>query len=361
MSKSTALLFLIPLIAACSSGSGRDPIVEPPPPDNELGTVTSAGAQLSGSGAFAALKLDFPPNAVSQSIVVTLVSATPTELDERSALGLAADLGPDGQRFDVPISLTMPFDPMQIDDEVADESLIVIVESEGTIEELEPSAIDRTGGTLTVAVDHFSRFWAAKKEVAAPIIREVASYLPQTIGAEYEYVDDGTGRVTEEDLPNVGTVRVLEFDGLFGLYLQPEEDGSISMLGEHDADAGFQNAHEMWTAMPSSIEVPSSTDTDYTYAGFQPWPELDQPAWAGIGTATVEAIDVDPLTIGETTYEDVLHIRISSEFSETPEGGGDPVAGSSSWEFWLAEGIGPVRYSQDGGDPVDLVSTNMPL
>lgn len=70
-----------------------------------------------------------------------------------TVIGPVVRLGPDGQRFEEPVRLEVPFEPAKVD---ADDQVAVITWSGGLGERLQPISVDRDAGFVIVETRHFS-------------------------------------------------------------------------------------------------------------------------------------------------------------------------------------------------------------
>lgn len=124
-------------------------------------TVGPAGGTVAASGAgdLAGASVVIPPGALSAPTRIVLASAgplaPPSDGDQPS--GPAVDLRPSGILFDVPVSVTLPYDLARIPADAAPGDLRVLVrEDDGSSLELLPTAVDEEAGTVTVAAGGFS-------------------------------------------------------------------------------------------------------------------------------------------------------------------------------------------------------------
>ncbi|MEM1416274.1 MAG: hypothetical protein AAGH15_15305 [Myxococcota bacterium] len=112
--------------------------------------ITETGGVVTSEDGL--LTLAFPTGAVSEPTFITvdpIVDATPFE-DQVSEV---YDLGPDGQTFDVPVTLSFQMDAI-----AADEELYVANLDGATPVEVEGSSWDPETGTVTAPLTHFSRY-----------------------------------------------------------------------------------------------------------------------------------------------------------------------------------------------------------
>ena len=115
----------------------------------QVGTeITDAGGVVESPDGL--LRLAFPAGAVGESTFITVDEEAPTLADQVS---MTYDFGPDGARFDVPVTLTF-----QMDGIGEDEELFVANLDGADPVEVEGSAYDPATGTVTAPREHFSRY-----------------------------------------------------------------------------------------------------------------------------------------------------------------------------------------------------------
>lgn len=113
------------------------------------GFVVDGGSELEG------LRLEVPADAVEAEVRVgvTPTGGLPTENDI-DWVGPAADFGPDGQQFSVPVRITLPL-TQSIDDR---EPVVRVVSADGTRELIAGAAVTVSDGFMSFEIDHFTRF-----------------------------------------------------------------------------------------------------------------------------------------------------------------------------------------------------------
>jgi Cys-rich repeat protein len=113
------------------------------------------------SSRLAGLSLDVPAGALAEPTTLTLLpSADLPPQEEVTWIGPAADLGPDGLRFDVPVTLTLPIDAADFGD---DEPVVRVVSADGATEWLTGSDLTVVDGAVRFAVDHFTTFQTGRR------------------------------------------------------------------------------------------------------------------------------------------------------------------------------------------------------
>lgn len=113
--------------------------------------VGIAGGQLTnvdGSGA-----LLIPAGALSASTPISMIATTGA-----GDFAPTLDLGPDGTQFNVPVTLTMPYEPSRLPPGVLPRDLRVVMFDGTGWREVAGSAVDEDAATLSAPISHFSTY-----------------------------------------------------------------------------------------------------------------------------------------------------------------------------------------------------------
>ena len=137
--------------------------------------VDPAGGEVSL--AEGVVNLVFPPGAVSEAVFVTAGPATGLPAEPVPILGTAFDLGPDGILFDVPVTLTMQYDPANVPDGVPEEELRIHKLVDGSYIQMDAGVVDLANHSASATIDGFSvyvllsrLFPGSPADVEAPVV-----------------------------------------------------------------------------------------------------------------------------------------------------------------------------------------------
>jgi 5'-nucleotidase/UDP-sugar diphosphatase len=112
-------------------------------------------------GDYAGMEVTIPAGAVTADVTIEVYETEP--LSDDGVVGVAVEMLPAGTTFNVPITITLPFNPAQVP--VDQEYLLVIKKFDGTITSIKPTSIDRANGLVTFQTSSFSIFYAALTSV----------------------------------------------------------------------------------------------------------------------------------------------------------------------------------------------------
>ena len=147
LNKFTVLVMAI--ISVVSLSCGDDDSETPQNPnliDASGGTVTSVIKDLT---------INIPAGALSAPTEITVVETTahPT-----GNIGVVYDLGPDGTKFNSPVSLTFDYDPTEIPTGGDENDLVIAFAESGNWIPLSSNTVNTSNNTVTATTDHFTPF-----------------------------------------------------------------------------------------------------------------------------------------------------------------------------------------------------------
>jgi hypothetical protein len=146
----------------------------PPPPPIVVPGITDITGFITPEGvlieAVTAESFDGLAQLIINEGTIGLVNGEPiaeismTEMEDpppppahSSVIGLAYDFGPDGATFDLPITLTITYNPALIPEGVAEQNLVIARWRDGEWINLD-SVVDPVTNTITATVSHFTTF-----------------------------------------------------------------------------------------------------------------------------------------------------------------------------------------------------------
>lgn len=150
----TTALFLLAFAACGGGGDGDDPTAPHTPPSGQIigaagGTLTAADGQVS---------LDFPADAVTTEISVTVQACGAAPADAGMVASRRYEFGPDGTHFRWPVAVTIRYDPSALPAGVAQEDLRLCHVVEDTWASVTWSSVDTAAHTVSGAVWSFSSY-----------------------------------------------------------------------------------------------------------------------------------------------------------------------------------------------------------
>lgn len=134
------------LLAAC----GSDGITGPEP----VGRVDARGGTVQAQSG--QVVLDFPPGAVSTEVGVTVEPAQGPPRGEGLLPGSAFDFGPDGIRFDEPVTLTIQFEAGELPADGVERGLAIHRAVGDGWQRIPGSVVDEGANRVTARIDGFS-------------------------------------------------------------------------------------------------------------------------------------------------------------------------------------------------------------
>jgi hypothetical protein len=137
------------VLAACSSST---------PPPSGGGTVGSNGGAVAAGDAAA---VDIPPGALGANTPITITPTTAAAPDATDEVGTVYLFGPEGTQFEVPVTVTLAFDPtlLPTGDTSSDIEIFTAPAGTTTYSALATTIIDNTH--VAAPTTHFSIFVAA--------------------------------------------------------------------------------------------------------------------------------------------------------------------------------------------------------
>ena len=326
-------LCLLFLAAACSNSDC--------PPPLATATIGPAGGSLAAPEGAPAMNV--PAGALAQDIVFRVdpgvISIVPGFVD----VGQAFEFSPANTVLAVPAQLLIPFDPARLPDPTATGDLQVgLRTSTGQVVALAPSTIDTALGRATFATSQLGTFWLAAPDVVAP-----DELFPLGNGDIYLF-DTGlvlsVARTTVEpnfeplEVQKVTFTRVGFTDGL---YLD-DSNGNLAMLGRWQVPTYQQRDDIPVLLIADGDPIGYSRVVIGSYLGFSPF-GTSIGAYTGlqqVKTRLIKRVSV----VTALGYFDTVHVRIESQWIETPGG-----QGADSLDLWLANGVGPVQVRFNDG------------
>jgi hypothetical protein len=162
--KLAALSCLLAITACAGNGGGDDtgddtppagaplvtPVGEPTGPATTVEIGPDGGRAASPDGSIA---IDIPPGAVAATTAITL---QPITSGVPGTIGSAWRLGPEGQTFAVPVTITFAYDPAVIGDYGPDALVVSFHNAEGGWNVVPVTATDAAAHTVSVQSPHFS-------------------------------------------------------------------------------------------------------------------------------------------------------------------------------------------------------------
>ena len=137
-------------------GGGETAVGKVVQPDVGAQIVVGAGTDLVGAA------INVPAGALTAPTLISIRSASPEVLaDPDTGAGPTVEFLPSGLQFSQPVTVTVPIDvtslPVQT---TADDITVLVVESDGSSQEVIPTTVDLDAGVCTVPTSSFSRFTA---------------------------------------------------------------------------------------------------------------------------------------------------------------------------------------------------------
>lgn len=311
--------------------------------NGNLLTGTGGGSIKAQPGSpVAGTKLDIPAQALSAPAFITVGAGTVVPEAGWMAVGPAAAWSPAGLRFDVPATLTLPFDPASIPAGAADTDLRVkFVDANGNIQTLIPTSIDRASGLVTVPITQLGTYW-----VSAPFVdpnqttADLREYLPLNLGDRYEY-DTGFTINVEPGINNDPSLAYVD-NNLGVLRVEStlfQNDGTLVTNGWTGRIYQFDMATPL-------VRAPAMPTFGQQYTASSPW-TLTIPPGSAVPAATgmtdligeVQRVPVQE-ALATTGFADVLQLATVRTWS---------VDGFGVFEeeldfVWLARNVGPVLF-----------------
>lgn len=143
--------------------------------DTSGGTVTSINNDLT---------ITIPAGALSVPTEITIIETT---AHPAGNLGVVYDLGPDGTKFNSPVSLTFEYDPSNIPVDRDENDLVVAFAESGGWVPLSNNVVDNGNNTVTATTDHFTPFTVFLIEIEEEIVPPSnLTYEPN----EYDIIPD---------------------------------------------------------------------------------------------------------------------------------------------------------------------------
>ena len=104
--------------------------------------------------------LDFPAGALTTDVEITVQPVDDSELPDGVLPGTAVDLGPDGQEFEEPVTLTIEYDDTGLSAEEEELLSIHLLQDDGTLLRVE-TTVDTDANVATAQLTHFSTYSVA--------------------------------------------------------------------------------------------------------------------------------------------------------------------------------------------------------
>jgi len=117
-------------------------------------SVGAAGGEVTTEDGSVGLVI--PDGALGSDVSITIEEAP--ELPTSGDFAVPVDLGPDGQTFAEPITLTLGFDPELLPEGVATSDLAIVTWMDDHWEEVPGGALNEVDNTLSVQITHFSYY-----------------------------------------------------------------------------------------------------------------------------------------------------------------------------------------------------------
>ena len=155
-----AALFLIIVAGGCSRLPGRrgndvmilaKTAVGSPAGANSIKNIGPDGGTISSSDG--RITLNIPPNAVTNA---TEFSIQPITNMADGGIGNAFRLGPNGQKFAIPVEVTFRSDESQLADNETNKLVVAYQDGNGAWQTLDTRYVDDAGKTITVSTTHFT-------------------------------------------------------------------------------------------------------------------------------------------------------------------------------------------------------------
>ena len=143
-----AIILLLAGLPACSNDD------DPATPGSGATTIGPSGGTVTGGGGN--VELVFPPGAVATEIDVTIDPASSPPQDDGMILNRAYDFGPDGTQFQVPVPMTITYDPADIPAGVTETDLRLCQAAGGSWSQLAGSTVDTQAHEVSGEVTSFS-------------------------------------------------------------------------------------------------------------------------------------------------------------------------------------------------------------
>jgi hypothetical protein len=125
-------------------------------PSDEPDVIGPGGGQIETDQAI----LDIPPGALTTDVEITVEPVDDSQLPDGVLPGTALDLGPDGQEFDEPVTLTIEYDDTGLSAEEEAELSIHLLQDDGTLLMVE-TTVDTDANLATAQLTHFSTYAVA--------------------------------------------------------------------------------------------------------------------------------------------------------------------------------------------------------
>ncbi|MEM6369331.1 MAG: hypothetical protein AAF851_13590 [Myxococcota bacterium] len=113
------------------------------------------GFDVDDGSALDGLSLEVPAGALDEEVTLGVTPSVNLPVEQNiDWIGPAADFGPDGQQFAVPVRITMPLSQSLSDGE----AVVRVISADGTQELLSGASVQVSAGSVSFEIDHFTRF-----------------------------------------------------------------------------------------------------------------------------------------------------------------------------------------------------------
>ena len=138
--------------------------------------VGPGGGQVSAADG--AVNLDFPADALTEAAFVGAEPTTDLPVGAEPIRGTAFDFGPDGIVFDVPVTLTIGYDPADVPPGVTEEELRLYKLVDDAYVPVLPSTVDVANNTVSGVISGFSVFAILQRLVVMATLPDGVENVP---------------------------------------------------------------------------------------------------------------------------------------------------------------------------------------